>query len=73
MKLRQPSIMRSNNTAEVEGISIHGEDQAARAGFRAGAAEMADMVREKVKSNDMKGLVALLAASETKSFYGQAD
>ena len=73
MKLRQVNIKHVNNTSIVENVSVTGGDaiaNASRAAFRAGAEEMANMVREKVEANDISGLVELLAATKTKSFYG---
>ena len=74
VKLRGVWMMRVNNVAIVENVSVTGGDEtanAAKVAFRAGAEEMAKMVSEKVKSGDMAGLVELLAATETKSFYGE--
>ena len=71
MKLREPIIKHINNVTEVEGKTINGETQAARAGFKAGAQEMARLVQERVKANDLRGLVELMSATQTKSFYGE--
>lgn len=70
MKLRPVKTKYINNVWDVEGISVNGERQAAKAGFKAGAEAMAEMVREKVEANDLRGLVELLAATKTNSFYG---
>lgn len=71
MKLRPVRTKHTNNVWDVEGISVNGELQAAKAGFKAGAQAMAEMVHEKVAANDLRGLVELLAATKTNSFYGE--
>lgn len=73
IQLPDPEIRRVNNVTTVGPYSISGgEITAARLGYLHGAETVAKMFAEKIRAQDLAGLLELMNATETKRFYDHA-
>ena len=74
MKLLEIEIKPPTNGSpnwQIAGKTVGTEKGAALVGYRKGAEVMGDMIRDRILASDLQGVMDILKAAESKSFYGE--